>query len=379
VGAGAAGTAIARDDTVSEAARPNHDPERDEEPALPNVSISIEHELDDLRESWTGLAATGNNVFATWEWAATWWRHLGHGTPLVAVVYIDSDLRGIIPLYAWRTRPLRILRFIGHGPADELAPICAPADEAAVAASFPTVLARLRPYDVFLGDVMPASLPWSQERTRLVVEGSPSIEIEQDTWQAYLASQSRNFRDQMRRRDQKLRNAGEAQFRATTTRETLSEDLDCLFRLHRERWGRRTGFSELEPFHREFAALAFDRGWLRLWILALDDHPVAAWYGFRYGNTYACYQQGREPGRGDISVGTVLLTHTIREAVNEGARVYAFLRGNEPYKYRFANRDDVLETIGIAGSLRGGAALRSYRGATAAAGWLRRRLRRHPR
>jgi CelD/BcsL family acetyltransferase involved in cellulose biosynthesis len=113
-----------------------------------------------------------------------------------------------------------------------------------------------------------------------------------------------------------------------------------------------------------------------MWILELDHEPVAAWHGFRYGTKYAYYQQGRDPSRPESSLGTLLLTHTIREAVNEGASVYGLLRGDEPYKYLFANRDDKLETIGIPGSPLGAAALRLYRDGTTAASWLRRRLRR---
>jgi CelD/BcsL family acetyltransferase involved in cellulose biosynthesis len=105
------------------------------------------------------------------------------------------------------------------------------------------------------------------------------------------------------------------------------------------RWGPRA------DFHREFAALALERAWLRLWTLELDDRPVAAWYGFRFDGVEYYYQAGRDPGWDHASVGFVLLSHTIRSAFADGIRSYRFLRGGEGYKYRFANRDDTLQTI----------------------------------
>jgi CelD/BcsL family acetyltransferase involved in cellulose biosynthesis len=44
-------------------------------------------------------------------------------------------------------------------------------------------------------------------------------------------------------------------------------------------------------------------------------------------------------------VGLVLLAHSIRAALEDGLDEYRFLRGAEPYKYRFADEDPGLETI----------------------------------
>src|SRR5262245_43077359 len=43
-------------------------------------TIAAEPPLLDLRDEWTALLARSDadNVFLTWEWCSTWWRHLGH-------------------------------------------------------------------------------------------------------------------------------------------------------------------------------------------------------------------------------------------------------------------------------------------------------------
>ncbi len=145
-------------------------------------------------------------------------------------------------------------------------------------------------------------------------------------------------------------------YRLSEDPDLLGSDLDTLFALHSARWPEGTAFREQEQFHREFAACALESGWLRLWFLELDARPVAAWYGFRFGGIEFHFQSGRDPGTGE-SVGSVLLAHTVREALKDGVTEYRFLRGGEAYKQRFATEDPGLETIGVAGSRLGRGAL----------------------
>src|ERR671937_2642797 len=92
------------------------------------LRFELVDELESLREEWTSLADLGQNVFATWEFATTWWEHFGAGRRLVTVGCRDSggELFAILPLYLWRRRPLRVLRFLGNGAGDVLGPVCRP-------------------------------------------------------------------------------------------------------------------------------------------------------------------------------------------------------------------------------------------------------------
>ena len=125
-------------------------------------------------------------------------------------------------------------------------------------------------------------------------------------------------------------------------------------------------------FHQEFAGIALEHGWLRLWLAEIDGRTVAAWYGFRYGGAEWYYQSGRDPAFERHSLGLVLLAHTIREAMNDGVREYKLLRGGEAYKDRFATDDQGLQTVAVGRCVLGRAVSR----AVPAAARLRRRLRR---
>jgi CelD/BcsL family acetyltransferase involved in cellulose biosynthesis len=300
---------------------------------------------------WGELAAEAGNIFGTPEWIATWWRHFGAGRQLLLTACRRSDgsLAGVLPLFLWTDRrPVRIVRFLGHGPGDALGPVCREADRPAVAAA---LRRRLRECEATLmvGENLPGEDGWSRLLGARVVdrEASPVLALNGTSWDDLLGSWSRNLRSQVRSRERKLLGAHPVAYRLADDEERFERDLDWLFHLHRSRWPDGSGFSAAEDFHRDFAAKAFAAGWCRLWLLEIDGIPRAAWYGFRFAETEWYYQAGRDPHPvwEPFRLGFVLLAHSIREAAATGARQYRFLRGSEDFKYRFASHDHGLETV----------------------------------
>jgi CelD/BcsL family acetyltransferase involved in cellulose biosynthesis len=311
--------------------------------------------IEDLREEWRALPVC--SIFSTWEWTASWWRHLGGDRRLAvhAVRTGDGELTGVLPLYIWRERPVRVVRFLGHPQGDELGPI-GTAPPAELAGALNTALAAI-PHDVFLGEQLPGDQAWPAllAASRWRLEASPTLRF-QGGWDAFVASRSANMRDQLRRRERRLRRRYGVEFRLADDEARLEGDLDVLFALHRARWGASSPFAP-EAFHREVTRAALAEGRLRLWLLELDGVARAAWLGFRLGGVESYYQAGRDPDYDADSVGFVLLAHTIREALDDGVEEYRFLRGPEPYKDRFANSDPGLETVVRASSASGKAAV----------------------
>jgi CelD/BcsL family acetyltransferase involved in cellulose biosynthesis len=266
------------------------------------------------------------------------------------------------------------VRLLGHGAGDELGPVCAPGDRGAAADALRRALRVTRAH-VFVGEQLRGDAGWTPLLGGRVLtrEGSPVTPLEGRSWNDLLAARSSNFREQVRRRERKLAREHELRYRLTADASSLAADLDVLFALHRasRAAGSSFGGRAAEAFHRDFAALALERGWLRLWTLELDGVPAAAWYGFRFEDAESYYQLGRDPAFDRLSVGFVLLSHTIRAALEDGAREYRFLRGGESYKYRFADSDPGLETIGLARGPLGAVALAAASGARA----VRRALR----
>jgi CelD/BcsL family acetyltransferase involved in cellulose biosynthesis len=340
-------------------------------PGRPPIHFERLADLDTAREDWTLLAERSGNIFGTWEWSTVWMRHFGQDQPLLLAAYREDGGRrtAIVPLYLSSNRGLRILRFVGGGPADQLGPVCDPADRAKAARTLRWALERPEvSWDVFLAETLPAQDGWTATIGGVVRrrESSPVLDIAGLTWESFLASRSANLRGQLRRRERRLAREHELSFRLTEDPERLDHDLDTLFRLHDARWAGRGGSALTardRSFHRDFARLALDRGWLRLWIMEVGGEPVAAWCGFRFAGIESYYQSGRQPDWDSYSVGFVLLAHSIREAIRDGMHEYRLLRGGERYKSRFSSRDPGLETVAVAHGVRGTAAL----GAAAAA------------
>jgi CelD/BcsL family acetyltransferase involved in cellulose biosynthesis len=326
----------------------------------PNLSLESVASLDALREEWSELAGASRNVFATWEWASVWWQHFGIDRELLLTTCRSESgkLVAVIPLYFFASRPLRILRFLGHGPADELGPVCVQPAGADAARALQTTLADSR-WDVFFGESLPADEKWISVLGARTVrkEASPVLQIEGRGWDDLLASWSSNLREQVRRRERRLIREHDVRFRLADDPGRLEADFGVFVALHSARWGAASAFKGWEPFHREFAKRALDRGWLRLWFLDVDGRPVAAWYGFRFAGVESYYQAGWDPAWGRESVGFILLAHSIREAAVDGMSEYRFLRGDERYKYRFADVHREVETIALSSGALGWAAL----------------------
>ena len=316
--------------------------------------------LHAVAAEWRALAERSGNVFSTWEWASAWWNHFGGDRPLqlTACRRDGGETFAILPLYLASTRPVRTIRFIGHGPADQLGPVCDPSDRHEAALLLKRALREhCARWDIFIGELLGGDESWSAllGGTTLRRDASPVLPVDGRTWDEYLSSRTSNFRGQVRRRERKLAREHDLRFRLTDA-SSLEQDLETLFVLH-ELQHNEAFAGQRKEFHREFAAAALANGWLRLWIMEVNARPVAAWYGFRFGGAECFYQSGRDPGWDGYSVGFILLSHTMREAFNDGVREYRMLRGGETYKERFATEDEGLETVGVSRTAAGRASI----------------------
>ena len=257
--------------------------------------------LDALRDEWSALAEAGGNVFSTWEWASTWWRHRGAraAAPPPRLPRRGGPAGGDPPALPRRRRaPCASRASSGTGRPTSSGPFARPPTAAPPHARSQR-LACGRRLDVLFAELLPGRHPWSADLGGKVVrvEASPTLSL--DGWEAYLAGRSANFRQQVRGRERRLARDHALAFRLADDPSRLDDDLGLLFRLHAARWGDESPFLRWREFHAEFARAALERGWLRLWFLELDGRPAAAWYGFRFGRVESYYQAGRDLARGD--------------------------------------------------------------------------------
>lgn len=321
-----------------------------------SVRVSFEAGFPRDRTTWARLAEATTNIFLTPEWAETWWQHFGAAQNPLTVRSDSDETPWLAVLCPSRVGPLRILRFAGHGQADELGPTCAPAARSLAGTALLAAVRERNACDILVWEQLAGDRDWQSLLPARPLDRipSPTLRFEHATWDAFLAARSGSFRTQLRRDRRSVEAAGPFRIELVSETQRVNAGMDALFAMHRERWGEGSGFlaGSAEPFHRAFAHAALQRGWLRLWLLELRGSIEAVWYGFRFGGSDAHYQSGRSsacpPGGGNLLVATAM-----QAAHEDGMVEYRFLRGGEAYKRRWANTGFELETL-VSGVSRAG-------------------------
>jgi CelD/BcsL family acetyltransferase involved in cellulose biosynthesis len=311
-------------------------------------------------DQWNALleSSTSNCVFLTHEWLSTWWKHLAQGRLRILTARDRGNLIGILPVAekpAQVTRMMpRILQFLGCGGigSDYLDLIAAKGREDEVAAAFAEHLhsrGLMLQLSQLRGETALASMlanhleqrAWTVAKKKLNV--CPYIDLRGHTWASYLTTLGPNIRKNINRYLRNLPNTFDMRVDCVQKPAEAGRALDVAIELHKKRWDT-TGTSEafnsdsVISFHREFAQLAAQRGWLRILILWLDGTAAAALYGLRYGPTFYFYQSGFDPLYSKHSVGVATMGLAIKTAIEEGASEYDFLHGNEEYKFHWAQK-----------------------------------------
>lgn len=293
---------------------------------------------------WCELQALNPQVslFQTWQWASLWWKHFGSGKRAQVLCAVAGEkVVGVAPLYASRTGMGSCLRWIGTGISDRLGIIALPTYERAVAEAVAEWLETQPCADLHqMADGSWMARAAESRRWLTVQQEKCPYVVLPETWEGYWGSLSKKTRFNIgyaQRQMQRELGAVEVQ---TACEQELPEAMESLFDLHTRRWRRRMlpgGFfhPRVRQFHREWAQTAYASGWLRLYLLRVAGVVRAVLYVFHYGQRAYYYLGGFDPALARYSMGTVLTAHAIQQAIAEGCVVFDFLRGDEPYKYRW--------------------------------------------
>jgi CelD/BcsL family acetyltransferase involved in cellulose biosynthesis len=315
--------------------------------------------FEQLRGEWNELlqSSGADCLFLTWEWLYTWWKHLADDRRLfIVVVRSDATLIAIAPLT--RTVPrgagllaLPSLEFLGTGAvgSDYLDLIVRAGAERETLEALATCLGgeravlrlaqcRTRASAAEGLATVLGSSGWGE--CRQTTEACPFIRLAGHTWDSYLASLGSDHRYNVQRRLRNVTKTFDVRFEQAHSADACREALARLMTLHEMRWSARGGSDAfhtpaLRRFHEELSQVALERDWLRLFVLWLDGEPAAALYGFRYRHVFYFYQSGLDPRYQKHSVGLVAMGLAIKTAIEEGAREYDLLHGQEAYKFHW--------------------------------------------
>jgi CelD/BcsL family acetyltransferase involved in cellulose biosynthesis len=314
-----------------------------------------------LKLEWSDLleSSTSQNLFLTWEWLHTWWKHLAaDGQLSILAVRCGGELAalapfGVRPPSLSRRRFFPVQEFLGSGNAgsDYLDFIVRRGCEPKALQAFASYLAgerlmldwtQLKRHDCFAAAV--ASIlgekGWRVSETK--TNTCPFILLAGKSWESYLATLGAEHRYNFNRKWKRLNRDYVVQFEQVRTEEQCHESIDLVVTLHNMRWRERGGSDAfhtrgLVGFHRELSQIALDRGWLRMYVLRLNGKPAAGLYGFLYHRTFYFYQSGFDAAYDKYSVGLVTMGLAIKRAIEEGAEEFDLLHGDEDYKSHWSN------------------------------------------
>lgn len=331
--------------------------------------INTEKRFREIREEWTELLAhsSADCIFLTWEWLYTWWKHLAGKRKLhVLVIRSGEDLIGIAPLASPSTKLIRLahiraLEFLGTGSvgSDYLDIIARRGKEVEVLDILVEYLQREKfvldlkqlAKDASLAFQLAARLEHQHwNRSEIHTNVCPFIDLAGHNWQSFQAGLGPKHRYNFHRRLKNLYHEFDARFECIVSEDRRSAALAALVALHNRRMQERGGSdglhsSELVGFHEELTGLALARGWLRLFVLTLNNEKAAALYGFMYGKKFYFYQSGFDPRYSPYSVGLVTMGMTIEAAIEDGAEEFDLLHGDEKYKSLWAKKQRDLARV----------------------------------
>ncbi len=327
--------------------------------------------FDALAGEWNDLLKQSafDTLFLTWEWQRTWWEHLGEGDLFLITLRDDQGhLAGIAPLYrtvsASGERKLSIVGCVDV--SDYLDIIVAQGREREVYGALLDYLdsAEMAGWDAAELCNVPEVSPAHQALAEMVVEhGHEFRTIVEDvcpvidlpaTWDAYLNSLDKKQRHEIRRKMRRIEGEADVHWYIVDQGRDLVEEIEAFIELHQKSSADKDDFmdEQMKGFFRAVAHVLQPLGWLQLAFIEVDGQKAASMLNFDYEDAILVYNSGYDPRRhAHLSPGIVLLAYCIQHAIELGRARFDFLRGDEPYKYRFGGKDTKVYRLVI---VRGG-------------------------
>lgn len=334
-----------------------------------------------LAEEWRELAASAYapTLFLSHQWFDAAWQWAKHDSELwLIAVRQNGALVGLCPLLRRHTQyrglTMRKLEFLTVPDTQLCDVIVAPALAEPVSQAIACFLAeqkhewdmielRLLPDNSIAARHFAPALKQAGIRTLLETLGeNPWIDLSQG-WETFYASRSRSLKKKNNLIANRLRKAGQIEIDWVRPQRGSATDyaaaLQTVIDISAKSWKQDTGNSLDQPgpnaFIQRLSQRAAEQGWLSIWLLRLDDKPLAMEYQLAdEKHVYALRADFDSACPQELSPGSYLNMHLLERHFQSGQTQYCMGPGDNPYKYRWADRAHALHRLaGYSPTLKG--------------------------
>ncbi len=307
-------------------------------------------EFERLEDQWNHLLAQNHtqSAFLTWEWLFSWWQVYEQGHKLwLVTAWREEELVGIIPLMLSNKQKyslsFRMLRPLGSPHCDVSGIILKNNNEEVLALLSDFLVKQEQYWDILEFNRYAQDDPALKfikgyfdkagYKSRVKIYDHFYIPLK-GKWDDYLANLSKKFREILRRSARRAAKIGEVSFQYFSGEEASWEIFQKIIEINRYSKYPIIYQSEKEQiFHKKLFTRMPGKGLLNIFLLEVDNIPVAYQYGFVQNKRYEPWRVAydfRFPPR--VSVGTLLYKLATEKAFELGYTEIDFLRGDEAYK-----------------------------------------------
>jgi CelD/BcsL family acetyltransferase involved in cellulose biosynthesis len=323
------------------------------------IEVVTDHaEFVALEPAWNTLVQRAgiDHPFLTHEWIRTWWDCFGTGKQLhILLVKSRDELVAIAPMmvtsgrvYGLRVQQLEFI-FNVHTPRMDL--IVTRARRDVYRALWRYLDERRQMWDVLVlhqlakGSRTLDELPQAATDDGYPVgvwssDASPYLSLEDLTQESYTKSLGTKHKSNMRNRTKRLNQLGPVQMETIATADGLPQALEDGYRIEAAAWkgDAQTAIQcdpQLARFYSKIAAIAAEKGWLRLHFLTVNGRRIAFDYSLVYGRKFYLLKAGYDPEFFPYSPFNLLCDKTIAASFEEGLVEYDFLGADAEWKMKW--------------------------------------------
>ncbi|WOH36636.1 GNAT family N-acetyltransferase [Thalassotalea fonticola] len=321
--------------------------------------------LAKMRPSWDRLLQQTNNdnIYITWEWLSHWWQVYHEGRSLfIVIAERDNELVGLLPLLRrkityYRCFKFRRIEFLSTGETEE-EEVCPtimncsilPGLEQQVCEGFIHFLVdelgdewdELRMTPLVMDDLKTKhfSRCFATQRNYLCRTEEQGINAYTDLsngWDELSKSFGRKTRKGLRRGRKFIAETQDSGYRFLENTEDFDYFYDAFVELHSKRWNNSSIFdnSNFARFQRQVCKDIFEKGWLMLSLLTIDNKIISGNLDYCHGDTVYGYLTAYDPDfKTKLSLGLLGMSYCLEHSSNNTYKKYDWYRVTDKGNYK---------------------------------------------